>query len=154
LKSNDSIVKSVSITNRDDECCGHRLQGVKVFVDGQLCGQFPSTTLAGQVYTVICGEAGVDEPIVGTTIRLETTTNEDLNFTGIEVTVIEPDTCFAFDYGPNGLCNAYKEDPLASYVGSGDENYECYNRISIPVECDAVYQENINIATSLVQIGI
>jgi hypothetical protein len=33
------------------------------------------------------------------------------------------ETCVAFDYGPTGLCYAYKQDTLADYVGSEEEGW-------------------------------
>lgn len=30
------------------------------------------------------------------------------------------ETCVAFDYSPDGYCYAYKQDPLADYVGQSD----------------------------------
>jgi hypothetical protein len=47
------------------------------------------------------------------------------------------ETCVAFDYDSNGYCYAYKLDPLASYVGSGDSDYSCYHKIIIPEDCDS-----------------
>ena len=37
----DSVVEKVRIRNRHD-CCGTRIAGTKVTVDGQLCGTIPS----------------------------------------------------------------------------------------------------------------
>jgi hypothetical protein len=31
--------------------------------------------------------------------------------------------CVAFDYSPDGFCYAYKQDPLADYVGSGSGDW-------------------------------
>jgi hypothetical protein len=48
------------------------------------------------------------------------------------------ETCVAFDYDSgDGYCYAYKADPLASYVGSGDANWSCYHKISVPEGCDS-----------------
>jgi hypothetical protein len=47
------------------------------------------------------------------------------------------ETCVAFDHGPDGYCYAYKMDPLADYVGSGDEDWECYHKIVIPTFCNS-----------------
>jgi hypothetical protein len=47
------------------------------------------------------------------------------------------ETCVAFDYGPTGLCYAYKMDTLADYVGSGVEGWSCYHKIVIPSFCDS-----------------
>jgi len=125
------------------------LSGVKVFVDEHECGAFPSTTLPGQIYTVTCSE-----PIDGSTVKLETTTNEQLNFIGISVTGLVRDACVAFDFS-DGFCYAYKKDPLADYIGSGDDDsFSCYTRDSLPDGCDTIYQETLDVTTSLVQIGI
>jgi hypothetical protein len=49
------------------------------------------------------------------------------------------ETCVAFDYGPTGLCYAYKMDTLADYVGSGVEGWSCYHKIAIHEDCDTSF---------------
>jgi hypothetical protein len=50
------------------------------------------------------------------------------------------ETCVAFDFGSeDGYCYAYKADPLAEYVGSGDANWSCYKKIMIPEGCDTTF---------------
>jgi hypothetical protein len=49
------------------------------------------------------------------------------------------ETCVAFDYDSDGYCNAYKSDPLADYIGSGDSDWSCYRKIEIPASCDSSY---------------
>jgi hypothetical protein len=58
------------------------LQGVKVLVDEQECGQFPTITETGVDYTVTC-----TTPIVGTTVKLLATQVADINIEGITVYV-------------------------------------------------------------------
>jgi hypothetical protein len=48
------------------------------------------------------------------------------------------ETCVAFDYDSvDGYCYAYKADTLASYVGSGDSDWSCYQKIVIPEDCSS-----------------
>jgi hypothetical protein len=60
----------------------------------------------------------------------------------------QDETCVAFDYQTgSGYCYAYKEDPLASYVGSGtvtQSDWNCYTYFSITADCDSIYQETVN----------
>jgi hypothetical protein len=54
------------------------------------------------------------------------------------------ETCVAFDHGPDGYCYGYKQDPLASYVGQGDEDWQCYTHLSIPATCSSIYQDAVD----------
>jgi hypothetical protein len=56
------------------------------------------------------------------------------------------ETCVAFDYETStGYCYAYKEDPAAPYVGSGnDSDWSCYTHMSMPAECDPIYQSTVD----------
>jgi hypothetical protein len=49
------------------------------------------------------------------------------------------ETCVAFDHGPTGYCYAYKQDPLADYVGNGDGDWECYKKIAMHEDCDSSF---------------
>jgi hypothetical protein len=43
------------------------------------------------------------------------------------------------------MCYAYKEDALAPYVGSGTDNdWSCYTYMSMPAECDPIYQSTVD----------
>jgi len=58
------------------------------------------------------------------------------------------ETCVAFDYdSTTGFCYGYKADadPEASYVGSGtDSDWSCYTHVSIPGDCDSIYQDTVD----------
>jgi len=63
-------------------------------------------------------------------------------------------TCVAFDYdSTTGFCYGYKADPVGSYVGSGtDSDWSCYTHISIPGDCDSIYQETVNIVANIYSV--
>jgi len=71
------LVSLVKILNRKD-CCGSRLNGTKVMIDNQVCGHLPNNCKNGQWYTVTCAK-----PIMGGKVRLVTTHNTWLHFSGI-----------------------------------------------------------------------
>jgi hypothetical protein len=55
------------------------------------------------------------------------------------------ETCVAFDYQTStGYCYGYKQDPLASYVGSVTNDWSCYTHVRIPDTCSSIYQETID----------
>jgi len=60
-------VDRVRVLNRRD-CCGGRLNGTKVMIDNQVCGQIPNGCRNGQWYTVKCSK-----PLFGGKVRLVTT---------------------------------------------------------------------------------
>jgi hypothetical protein len=54
------------------------------------------------------------------------------------------ETCVAFDFGSeDGYCYAYKADPLAAYVASGDPEWSCYNKIAMHEDCDASFINDV-----------
>jgi hypothetical protein len=77
IRGGDAWIWKVKILNRRD-CCGQRLSGTKVLVDGQLCGQVPNKTKNGKWYEVKCSE-----PLEGKEIKLMTVRSEYLSIQGI-----------------------------------------------------------------------
>jgi hypothetical protein len=65
----ESIIERVRVKNRHD-CCGDRLVGTKVTVDGEECGMITSNPGNGKYFEVKC-----KEPLVGKEIQLTTTKN-------------------------------------------------------------------------------
>jgi len=65
----DAIIESVRVKNRHD-CCGERLVGTRVTVDGKECGMITSNPGNGKYFDVKC-----KEPVMGKVIQLTTTKN-------------------------------------------------------------------------------
>jgi hypothetical protein len=62
----------------------------------------------------------------------------------------DDEECVAFDYNAeDGFCYAYKQDPLADYVGSGAESWQCYTHTSIPDSCSPVYQGAVDVLATV-----
>jgi hypothetical protein len=71
FKGGYAMIESVRIRNRHD-CCGDRLTGTKITIDGQFCGTIPSTG-TGAWADVKCAK-----PLRGKEIQLTTTRNDYL----------------------------------------------------------------------------
>lgn len=71
----------VRVKNRND-CCGERLSKTNIFIGDQLCGRIPNIPRGrnGKWYTLEC-----KHPIMGSSVKLETTRDDYLHFTQIEV---------------------------------------------------------------------
>jgi hypothetical protein len=72
------LVDRVRVRNRKD-CCGNRLDRVKVFIGDQECGSISGRS-NGAWYTVKCSK-----PLFGNKVRLVMVQNEYLSISGIEV---------------------------------------------------------------------
>lgn len=74
-------ITQVRIKNRAD-CCGERLSKTNIYIGGQLCGRIPTIPAGrnGKWYTLEC-----KHPIIGGSVKLETTTDNPLHFSQIEV---------------------------------------------------------------------
>jgi hypothetical protein len=79
MKKGEHEVKAVSVRTRHD-CCGDRFAGVKVFISGQYCGQFPKHTETATWYSVTC-----PKPLVGKEVKLVHTRNNYLSLSGIKI---------------------------------------------------------------------
>jgi hypothetical protein len=67
------LIERVRVKNRHD-CCGERLNGTKITVDGQDCGTITAGKGSnGKMFDVKCSK-----PIFGKTIRLTTTRRDYL----------------------------------------------------------------------------
>jgi len=73
----ESVVEKVRVKNRHD-CCGNRIAGTKVTVDGELCGTISGGS-NGQWIEVKCSS-----PLVGKEIQLTTTRNDYLQINAVE----------------------------------------------------------------------
>lgn len=62
--------------------------------------------------------------------------------------------CVAFDYEiSSGNCDSYKQDPLAPYQGNGNQNFECYTRVSIPEYCPYdMFQGTVEVIVNIQQV--
>lgn len=62
--------------------------------------------------------------------------------------------CVAFDYErASGNCDSYKQDTLAAYQGNGNENFECYTRISMPEYCPyEMFQGTVDVIVNIQQV--
>jgi hypothetical protein len=72
-------VTEVRITNRAD-CCGDRLKDTKVYIGNHYCGQLPSVTANGEVYTVTC-----ETPVTGPSVIIR----QDTTYTALQLANVE-----------------------------------------------------------------
>jgi len=75
------MVTQVRIKNRGD-CCGERLSKTNIFIGDKLCGRIPNIpkNRNGRWYTLVCRN-----PIKGDSVKIETTRDDYLHFSQIEV---------------------------------------------------------------------
>jgi hypothetical protein len=69
-------INRIRIRNRRD-CCGGRLAGTRVLVDGKECGRMPGRTQNGRWYEVSCS-------LRGSSVKLVTTRNTYLSIAGFQ----------------------------------------------------------------------
>jgi len=79
FKGGYKAITKVEITNRKD-CCGDRLKNTKVYIDGQHCGDLPSTTANGVKYTVTCVK-----PLTGKSIIIR----QNTTYTALQLANVE-----------------------------------------------------------------
>jgi hypothetical protein len=73
----ESVVEKVRVRNRHD-CCGERLTGVKITIDGQFCGTIPPTKQGAWV------EVKCDKPLKGKEIRLTSPKTDHLQLNAVQ----------------------------------------------------------------------
>jgi hypothetical protein len=81
FKNGQHMITQVRIKNRAN-CCGERLSKTNIFIGDKLCGRIPDIPKnhLGKWYTLVC-----KSPIMGDMVKLETTRDDYLHFSSIEV---------------------------------------------------------------------